>query len=114
MLKLRELIKKVRLCKTAEEERSVINKESAEIRNMGKVKILTEINKIGTIRLTKEQKSRKVRIHAHVRVSYGFYSNDLRKFISQQQIHRQKNSLRCTLRIDGRKIRSASSYFTYY
>jgi AP-1 complex subunit gamma-1 len=38
-LKLRELIKKVRTCKTAEEERSVINKESAEIRNMGKVNI---------------------------------------------------------------------------
>jgi AP-1 complex subunit gamma-1 len=37
--KLRELIKKVRTCKTAEEERSVINKESAEIRNMGKVLI---------------------------------------------------------------------------
>lgn len=36
-LKLRELIKKVRACKTAEDERSVINKESAEIRNMGKV-----------------------------------------------------------------------------
>jgi hypothetical protein len=42
MLKLRELIKKVRLCKTAEEERSVINKESAEIRNMGKVRISNE------------------------------------------------------------------------
>jgi hypothetical protein len=36
-LKLRELIKKVRSCKTAEDERSVINKESAEIRNMSKV-----------------------------------------------------------------------------
>jgi len=36
MLKLRELIKKVRGCKTAEEERSVVNKESAEIRNMSK------------------------------------------------------------------------------
>lgn len=36
MLKLRELIKKVRNCKTAEEERSVINKESAEMRNMSK------------------------------------------------------------------------------
>ena len=34
--KLRELIKKVRACKTAEEERSVINKESAEMRNMSK------------------------------------------------------------------------------
>jgi AP-1 complex subunit gamma-1 len=36
-MKLRELIKKVRSCKTADEERSVINKESAEIRNMGRV-----------------------------------------------------------------------------
>ena len=36
MLKIRELIKKVRACKTAEEERSVINKESAEIRNASK------------------------------------------------------------------------------
>jgi AP-1 complex subunit gamma-1 len=34
--KLRELIKKVRACKTAEEERSVINKESAEMRNMSR------------------------------------------------------------------------------
>ncbi len=33
MLKIRQLIKRVRACKTAEEERSVINKESAEIRN---------------------------------------------------------------------------------
>jgi hypothetical protein len=37
-LKLQELIKRVRACKTAEEERSVINKESAEMRNMNKVK----------------------------------------------------------------------------
>jgi hypothetical protein len=37
MLKVREFIKKVRTCKTAEDERSVINKESAEIRNMSKV-----------------------------------------------------------------------------
>jgi AP-1 complex subunit gamma-1 len=34
--KVRELIKKIRACKTAEEERSVINKESAEMRNMSK------------------------------------------------------------------------------
>jgi len=33
-MKLRELIKRVRGCKTGEEERSVINKESAEMRNM--------------------------------------------------------------------------------
>ena len=37
MMKLRELIKKIRCCKTAEDERSVINKECAEIRNLGKV-----------------------------------------------------------------------------
>ena len=36
MLKIRQLIKKVRACRTAEEERSVINKESAEIRNLSK------------------------------------------------------------------------------
>ena len=36
MLKLRQLIKRVRACRTAEEERSVINKESAEIRNLSK------------------------------------------------------------------------------
>jgi len=41
MLKLRELIKKVRACKTAEEERSLINKECAEIRAcIGKVVII--------------------------------------------------------------------------
>jgi len=33
-MKLRELIKRVRGCKTAEEERMVINKESADIRNL--------------------------------------------------------------------------------
>ena len=36
MLKLRQLIKRIRACRTAEEERSVINKESAEIRNLSK------------------------------------------------------------------------------
>ena len=36
MLKIRQLIKRIRACKTAEEERSVINKESAEIRNLSK------------------------------------------------------------------------------
>lgn len=46
-LKLRELIKKVRSCKTAEDERSVINKESAEIRNLSKViEILTVLGTI--------------------------------------------------------------------
>jgi len=35
-MKLREIIKAVRACKTAEEERSVINKEAAEIRNLPK------------------------------------------------------------------------------
>jgi AP-1 complex subunit gamma-1 len=35
-MKLREIIKAIRACKTAEEERSVINKESAEIRNLPK------------------------------------------------------------------------------
>ena len=41
-LKLRELIKKVRACKTAEEERSVVNKETSEIRNMNRVNFLTK------------------------------------------------------------------------
>ena len=36
MLKIRQLIKRIRSCRTAEEERSVINKESAEIRNLSK------------------------------------------------------------------------------
>lgn len=50
MLKIRELIKKVRACKTAEEERSVINKEAAEIRNASKVSykqiIINKTNRI--------------------------------------------------------------------
>ena len=37
-LKLREFIKKIRACKTIEEERSLCNKESALIRNLKKVK----------------------------------------------------------------------------
>jgi len=36
--KLREFIKKIRECKTIEEERSLCNKESALIRNLKKVK----------------------------------------------------------------------------
>ena len=36
MLKIRQLIKRVRACRTAEEERSVINKESEEIHNLSK------------------------------------------------------------------------------
>ena len=36
MLKLRQLIKRVRACRTGEEELSIINKESAEIRNLSK------------------------------------------------------------------------------
>jgi AP-1 complex subunit gamma-1 len=36
-LKLQDLIKRVRECKTAEEERSIINKECAEMRNLPKV-----------------------------------------------------------------------------
>ena len=36
MLKLREFIKKIRACKTSEEERSLINKETADIRNLSK------------------------------------------------------------------------------
>ena len=36
MLKLREFIKRIRACKTLDEERSLCNKESAEIRNLSK------------------------------------------------------------------------------
>lgn len=36
-LKPKEFIKKIRACKTLDEERCLINKESAEIRNLNKV-----------------------------------------------------------------------------
>ena len=39
-LKLREFIKKIRACKTLDDERCLSNKESAQIRNLKKVKIL--------------------------------------------------------------------------
>ena len=37
-LKPRESIKKIRQCKTLDEERCLVNKESAEIRNLSKVR----------------------------------------------------------------------------
>ena len=37
-VKLREFIKKIRACKTLDEERCLCNKESAQIRNLKKVK----------------------------------------------------------------------------
>ena len=40
-LKLREVIKQIRQCKTAAEERAVISKESALIRNSFKVQYTT-------------------------------------------------------------------------
>lgn len=43
-LKLREFIKKIRACKTLEEERCLCNKESAEIRNLKKVNINSLFN----------------------------------------------------------------------
>ena len=44
-LKLREFIKKIRACKTIEEERSVCNKESSKIRNLKKVNKKKKKNK---------------------------------------------------------------------
>lgn len=41
-LKLREVIKQIRTCKTAAEERAVISKESALIRNAFKVNLITQ------------------------------------------------------------------------
>lgn len=64
-LKLRELIRKVRQCKTAEDERSVINKESAEIRNMGKVNSTLFL---GAIRLAEKQELGEMYFHAHARL----------------------------------------------
>ena len=43
-LKLREVIKQIRQCKTAAEERGVVFKESALIRNAFKVRILDPLN----------------------------------------------------------------------
>ena len=44
-LKLREFIKKIRACKTLDEERSLCNKESAQIRNLKKVKKIKNLTK---------------------------------------------------------------------
>lgn len=43
-LKPREFIKKIRECKTLDEERCLVNKESAEIRNLSKVRIILKIH----------------------------------------------------------------------
>jgi hypothetical protein len=45
--KLREVIKQIRACKTAAEERAVISKESALIRNAFKVEIIPALHCIG-------------------------------------------------------------------
>ena len=42
-LKLREVIKQIRQCKTAAEERAVISKESALIRNAFKVSLVVSL-----------------------------------------------------------------------
>ena len=49
-LKLREVIKQIRQCKTAAEERAVISKESALIRNafkVSRIRIQPEFSKFG-------------------------------------------------------------------
>ncbi len=43
--KLREVIKQIRACKTAAEERAVISKESALIRNAFKVSFFSQLSK---------------------------------------------------------------------
>lgn len=45
--KPKDFIKRIRECKTAEEERSIINKECAEIRNLPRVFILNLNKELG-------------------------------------------------------------------
>ena len=88
-LKPREFIKKIRECKTLDEERCLVNKESAEIRNLSKVRIIIKKH-IGTRRKIFNEIFIKMHCNESPRVPYRIYSHDLFRIISKSKVYTKK------------------------
>ena len=85
-LKLREFIKKIRACKTLDEERCLCNKESAQIRNLKKVKKNKKLTKQNLGPSATLCSSFPFQMYGNVfnGISNSIYSYDLFRFISKQ------------------------------
>jgi hypothetical protein len=87
-LKLREVIKQIRQCKTAAEERAVISKESALIRNAFKVNLASNmIPLVGSGVRTQEQKHCKASIFQFTWVSHSLRLDRMHQAGGITQLH---------------------------
>jgi hypothetical protein len=92
-LKLREVIKQIRTCKTAAEERGVISKESALIRNAFKVisLALTQLGKL--LKRKPKPQHREAFVFQLARLSDSFRVGRMYQTCLSPKLHRKKNWL---------------------